>query len=174
VYGIVKQSGGSIWVYSEPGKGTSFKIYLPAVKDKVYELLSKMDSSVMPRGNETILIVEDEAGVRNLAVKVLTRLGYKVIEATNGSEACYECDKFDKKIDLVVTDVVMPVMGGVEMVNKLQEKRRDIKVLYMSGYTTNAIVHQGVLDPGIPYMQKPFIPITIAQQVRKVLDNKTK
>ncbi|MCF7810482.1 PAS domain S-box protein [bacterium] len=172
VYGIVKQSGGNIWVYSEMGKGTSFKIYLPVVENEVDELFSKHDSSEMQGGNETILIVEDEDGVRNLAVKVLAQLGYKVIEAANGNEACYICDKIDERIDLVVTDVVMPIMGGVEMVNKLKEKWKDLKVLYMSGYTANAIVHQGVLDPGIPYMQKPFIPITIAQKVRNVLDVK--
>jgi CheY-like chemotaxis protein len=159
VYGIVKQSGGNIWFYSELGKGTNFNIYLPAVVE-----------TKMPGGNETVLIVDDEESVRSLAVRVLSRLGYKVMEATNGREACLLCEKMDGKFDLIVTDVLMPIMGGIEMAKKLNEKWTDIKILYMSGYSANTIIHEGILDPGFSFLQKPFVQNTIAQKVREILD----
>jgi len=171
VYGIVKQSGGSIWVYSELDAGTTFKVYLPMVTQEADELSREADVSEAPRGTETILLVEDEEGVRKLAVRILKKLGYKVLDAESGVDALVMCQNRKKPVDIVVTDVVMPNMSGAEFIEKLREFWSDFKVLYMSGYTSNAIVHAGVLDKGTPYLQKPFRPVDIARKVRKVLDD---
>ncbi len=171
VYGIVKQSGGNIWVYSELDKGTTFKIYLPMVTQEADELSREADVSEAPRGTETILLVEDEEGVRKLAVRILKGQGYKVLEAESGVDALLICQKMQKPVDIVITDVVMPNMSGSEFVEKLREFWSDFKVLYMSGYTANAIAHSGVLDPDKPYLQKPFRPIDLALKVRSVLDD---
>ena len=170
VYGIVKQSGGNIWVYSELGKGTSFKIYLPMVSEEAEEFVRSESSVELPRGSETVLIVEDEDGVRHLVTKVLKRQGYKTMEAQSGDEALRICLELEKPVDLLITDVIMPIMGGVELVEKLQEIWSDLKVLFMSGYTTNAIIHNGTLDKGTNYLQKPSRPVDIAWKVRRVLD----
>jgi len=170
VYGIVKQSGGNIWVYSELGKGTTFKVYLPMVEAEAEEFAREERAMELPRGLETILVVEDEEGVRKLACRILKQLGYEVLEAPTGDDAYQLCAKLDKPIDLIITDVVMPTLSGAEFVDKLRNIWSDFKVLYMSGYTSNAIVHHGVLDPSTPYMQKPFRPVDIAWKVRRVLD----
>ena len=169
VYGIVKQSGGNIWVYSEPGQGTTFKIYLPRVSEAVDERKGRA-STGLPRGSETILVVEDEEPVRQLAVRMLKKLGYKVLSAPDGPKAVALCEGYREPIDLILTDVVMPEMGGREAVERLQGIHPEAKALYMSGYTDNVIVHHGVLDRGTKFIHKPFTLEGLAGKVREVLD----
>jgi PAS domain S-box-containing protein len=170
VYGIVKQSGGTIWVYSEEGKGTTFKIYLPRV-DEVADTEGSAESSISaPRGHETILLVEDEDVVRNLSTEILEDYGYAVIAAPNGQEGLRICREFDGQIDLVITDVVMPQMSGRELAESVGVLRPDARVLYMSGFTNDAVVRHGVLDDGMCFIQKPFSPDSLALKVREVLD----
>ena len=172
VYGIVKQSEGNIWIYSEPGHGTTFKIYLPQVEELLEEVKEKVVGEELPRGSETVLVVEDEQEVRKLAVRVLKRQGYKVLEASQGDDALRLCEEHNRPIQLMVTDVVMPGMDGRELTNRLMLLHPEIRVLYMSGYTGNTIVHHGVLERGINYIQKPFTVDALAGKVREVLDNK--
>jgi CheY-like chemotaxis protein len=169
VYGIVKQSGGNIWVYSEPGQGTTLKIYLPQVDESLDELREEVVREVS-RGDETILLVEDEDAVRKLAVRVLKRQGYKVLEAPDGGKAFMLCEAYKEPIHLILTDVVMPGMSGRKLVDGLKEIHPEIKVLYMSGYTDNAILHHGILEPGINFIQKPFTVESLHRKVREVLD----
>ena len=170
VYGIVKQSGGYIWVYSELGYGTTFKIYLPQVEEPVEVLGEKVEEKEAPRGRETILLVEDEEAVRKLAVQFLRRHDYFVLEALHGSDALLVCEQHQGPVHLMVTDVVMPGMSGRELAERLSSLHPEMKVLYMSGYTDNAIVHHGVLDEGMNYIQKPFSMEMLAKKVREVLD----
>jgi len=174
VYGIVKQSGGHIWVYSEPGKGATFKIYLPAVDEPVEEIKKRETEAGMPMGKETILIVEDNEEVRKLAEQILTRLGYRVISAAEGNEALDVCDKYKEPIHLLLTDVVMPGMSGRNLAEAISILRPETKVLYMSGYPDEVISDLGVLKPGINYLQKPFTVEILAKKVREVLDKKNK
>jgi signal transduction histidine kinase len=170
VYGIVKQSGGEVWCYSEPGQGTIFKIYLPRAEEEMVPGPHRDEKDSFPKGRETILLVEDELSVRGLAVRVLRESGYNLLQAADGTEALRVAQEYAGKIHLLLTDVVMPQMGGKELANRLKTLRPDIKVLFTSGYTDNAIVHHGVLDPGIDFLQKPFSPSAFAQKVREVLD----
>jgi len=170
VYGIVKQSGGNIWVYSEPNHGTTFKIYLPSVGEPLEELKEEMVRVEIHRGGETILLVEDEVEVRKLAVRVLERQGYTVLEARDGEEALLLCQHKKGAIHLILTDVAMPQMGGPDLVKQLRQARQDFKVLYMSGYTDNSITHHGVLEKGMNYIQKPFTIDGLMRKVREVLD----
>ncbi len=170
VYGIVKQSGGHIVVYSEPGRGTTFKIYLPRVEEMVERVVVEPMTSALPRGTETILLVEDEPGVRSFAREALELQGYTVLEARHGIEAMLVSNQHSGSVHLLVTDVVMPQMSGREVVEYLVAQRPHLKVLYMSGYTENAIVHHGVLDPGTFFLQKPFTPEALVRRVREVLD----
>ena len=170
VYGIVKQSGGNIWVYSELGKGTSFKIYLPRVDEALEEKKEKVMEEAFPRGDETILIVEDDDVVRKLAVRILSDQGYKVLEAPQGIDAFLICAEHNGPIHLLLTDVVMPKMSGRELAETIISLRPGIKVLYMSGYTDNTIVHHGILMEGMNYIQKPFSVESLARKVREVLD----
>jgi CheY-like chemotaxis protein len=173
VYGVIKQSGGNIWVYSEPNQGTNFKIYLPQVEGEVETISTRNESEEMPPGTETILLAEDDNAVRELAVNTLEHLGYTVISAQNGGEAYLLARRMAKAPDLIITDVVMPSMSGAELVELLQKELwPEIKSLYISGYAENVITHQGILQEGIFYLQKPFRPLTFAQKVREVLDFK--
>ena len=174
VYGIVKQSGGNIWVYSEEDRGTTFKIYFPQVMEDAEDYRRATPRIEAPRGSETILLVEDADWVRKLARQVLERAGYRVVEAGSADAALriIETSHNGATIDLVLTDVVMPGMSGNDMSKQLLAMRPDLPVLYMSGYTDDAIVQHGVLEPGINFIQKPFSPDALALKVREVLDAK--
>ena len=170
VYGIVKQSGGNIWVYSEPGKGTAFKIYLSRVDEPLEEVGEKVVQKELTGRGETILVVEDEEEVRKLAVQILRRQGYTVLEASQGNEASHICEQHKGPIHLMVMDVVMPGMNGRELAKSLEPHHPEMKVLYMSGYTDDAIVHHGVLEKGLSFLQKPFTIDGLLRKVREVLD----
>jgi CheY-like chemotaxis protein len=172
VYGIIRQSGGAIGIVSEPGKGTSARIYLPRAKEKVEApVAADRPPALMPlTGGETILLVEDEARVRKLILDVLTGRGYHVLEATRGEEALRICKAHCKEIDLAVVDVVMPEMNGPDLMRQLQPICPHIHVLYISGYTDEAMVHHGIADSGAAFLQKPFVPDQLARKVREVLD----
>jgi two-component system, cell cycle sensor histidine kinase and response regulator CckA len=171
VYGIVKQSGGYIWVYSEVGHGTAFKIYLPEFTGSLAEL-PPAEVPVSPRGAETILIVEDEAAVRRMAARALAAQGYAILEAENGAEALEVLARGGSPIDLVLTDVVMPLVNGRELGERLSVERPGLRVLFMSGYTDDDIVRRGLLRPGSPFLQKPFMPGDLSRKVREVLDTR--
>jgi CheY-like chemotaxis protein len=170
VYGIVKQSGGWIWAYSEPGAGATFKIYLPRVHDLAEPGEGTITTSAAPRGSETILLVEDEDEVRGLARDILQASGYTVLEAPDGAEALRIGGHHPGTIHLMLTDVVMPGISGRELANRLTALRPEMAVLFMSGYTDNAVVHHGVLDPGAAFLQKPMAPDALVRKVREILD----
>ncbi len=170
VYGIVKQSGGNIWVYSELGQGTTFKVYFPKVEEPAHKLEEKIVSPEILGGNETILLVEDDETVRKLALRILKKQGYNVLEASGGGEALIICENYKETIHLILTDVVMPRMSGKELVERLMLIHPEMKVLYMSGYTDNVIAVHGILEKGIEYIQKPFTVEGLARKVREVLD----
>ncbi|MDT5157449.1 MAG: two-component system, cell cycle sensor histidine kinase and response regulator CckA [Acidobacteriota bacterium] len=170
VYGIVTQSGGHLWVYSEVGKGTTFKVYLPRV-DEVVESKETRDTPVEIRqGQETVLVTEDEEQVRQMIRMILEMNGYHVLEASSGDEALAIYKQHEGQIDLIMTDVVMPQMSGRELAQSLEILHPNIKVLYMSGYTTDAIVRHGLLEQEIAFLQKPFAPDALIRKVREVLD----
>jgi len=171
VYGIIKQSGGYIYVYSELGQGTTFKIYLPRIEEKEDSFLIKNEFSLPLQGNETVLVVEDEPALRELIVRILKDRGYQVFSASNGEETLKMLQEdLGRKVDLLVTDVVMPSMSGKQLADLLKKSFPGLKTLFISGYTDNAIVHHGVLIEGVDFLQKPFSPETIARKVREVLD----
>ncbi len=174
VYGIVKQSGGIIEVASEQGAGTTFKIYLPRVAEEASGTDIKDIPVKMPKGTETILLVEDEEMVRNLSRTILEECGYIVIEAMNGVEALEVCEKGDCEFHLLMTDVVMPKMGGRELADLLKEKLPDLQILFTSGYTDDAVVRNGVIEPGTNFIQKPFTPDLLAKKIRELLDSSEK
>ncbi len=174
VYGIVKQSGGNIGVYSEPGRGTTFRIYLPRIEEAAEAVEPGKAREQLPRGSETILLVEDEAGVRTLAKTILQTHGYTVLDAAQGKDAFLLSGQHEGLIHLMVTDMVMPEMSGREVAERLKPLRPNMKVLFMSGFTDKAMVHHEELDPGMAFLQKPFTPQTLARKVREVLDAPTK
>ena len=169
VYGIVKQSGGHIAAYSEPGRGSAFKVYLARVDGRPQARPATAEKPAARGGAETILVVEDEAPLRKLLTQVLRQLGYTLIEAGTGLDALTAASRHEGEIHLMVTDVVMPGMSGRDLARKLEPLRPRMKVLYMSGYTENAIVHHGELDPDTAFLAKPFTPAALAQKVREVL-----
>lgn len=170
VYGIVKQSEGNIWVYSELGKGTTFKVYLRRVDDAVQIDAVSESLGKLPQGRETVLLTEDEEPVRHLAKVILEMNGYQVLEAASGDEALSIYKEHTGRIDLIVTDVVMPKMSGPELAQSLTTLCPGIKVLYLSGYTDDAVVRHGLLDRGMAFLQKPFTPEALVRKVREVLD----
>jgi CheY-like chemotaxis protein len=169
LYGIIKQSDGYVWVYSEPGQGTSFKIYLPRVMDAA-EALPQPIHSVASRGTETILVVEDDEQVRRLTRKMLEARGHTVLVAANGVEALQLLETHSGLIELLVTDVVMPEMSGRELAERVAVLRPAMRILYLSGYTDDTVVRHGVLQSGIAFLQKPFAADALVRKVREVLD----
>jgi CheY-like chemotaxis protein len=169
-YGIVKQSGGYIEVDSEPGRGTAIKIYLPRVAGAPETVERGLTAGLPLKGTETILLVEDEEAVRELARDILQRHGYTVLEAGNGGEALLACERHQGPIPFLLTDVVMPQMSGPQLAERLLPLHPEMKVLYMSGYTDDAVIRHGVMDAGIAFIQKPFTPATLTRAVREMLD----
>ncbi|MFZ3330092.1 MAG: ATP-binding protein, partial [Candidatus Acidiferrales bacterium] len=171
VYGIVKQSGGYVWVYTEPGRGTSFKVYLPRIEDEqtARGRDGKSDAQELPRGSETVLLVEDEKGVRELAREYLELTGYTVIAAEDGHTALELAAMHVGPIQLLMTDVVMPGISGRELAGRVKTIRPEIKVLFMSGYTDQAVVHHGILDTDAALLQKPFTMAALAAKLREIL-----
>ncbi len=170
VFGIVKQHEGNIYVYSEPGVGTTFKVYLKQAMESAQAQAERAEEQRVVGGTETILLTEDDAAVRQMAARILRGLGYTVLEAANGAEALQAARKHGGRIDLLITDVVMPRMNGRELAQRLAEICPDVKTLYVSGYTENAIAHNHILDDGAHFLQKPFARRALAQKVRQVLD----
>jgi CheY-like chemotaxis protein len=173
VYGIVKQSGGYVWVYSEPGEGSVFKIYLPAAQPEQPGRAVPERPAIPKGGSETILIIEDEDVVRNLACRGLREHGYSVLEARDGVQALRYIEQHLGTVDLVISDVVMPEMGGREFGENLSRIEPVLPVLFMSGYTGEDVVQRGLLEPGAPFQQKPFTPASLAIKVRAMLDTRT-
>jgi CheY-like chemotaxis protein len=171
VFGIVQQSNGSVWVYSEPGIGTTFKIYLPRIDAPPDELRPKKGPTTL-RGSETILLVEDEEQVRAVARGILRRHGYTVIEASNAGEALLHCEQHVGGIDLLLSDVVMPQMSGPALAKRLVLARPEMRLLCMSGYTDDTAVRHGVIDASVAFLQKPFTVEGLTSKVREVLDSR--
>ena len=171
VYGIVKQNKGYINCYSEPNKGTTFKIYFPRFIGKKEKVSSTVEITNICSGNETILLVEDEDIVRGFAKDILKQFGYNVLVASNPKDAINICKQYNDDIHLLLTDVVMPDMNGKKLYESISTIRPDIRILYMSGYTANAIAHRGILEKGTPFIHKPFTMNSLAKKVREVLDS---
>lgn len=172
VFGIIKQSGGHVWFYSEPPRGTTFKVYLPAAVGAAEGPLAVRATSKKTRGDETILLVEDEEKMRAVASHILKNAGYQVIEAREPEEALLVCEQHPANIDLLLTDVIMPTMNGRQLADHVGAIRPGIRVIFMSGYTGMAIVDQGVLEAGAHFLQKPITPEPLTRKVRQVLDAK--
>lgn len=172
VYGIVKQSGGYIWAYSEVGKGATFKVYLPRVDEKAQVYNSGIEPQESMKGTEVILLAEDEKSVRQLVRDILKGSGYEVLEAANGDAALLLCEGHQGAIHLLIMDIVMPGMRGRELTDRLASLRPEMKVLYMSGYKVDPAVRQGILESGVSFLQKPFTPYALTSKVREVLGKK--
>ncbi|MEK7838890.1 MAG: ATP-binding protein, partial [candidate division NC10 bacterium] len=170
VHGVVTQSGGNIWVYSEPGRGTTFKIYLPRVEEAASPAPAVESTVERPRGSETVLLVEDDDDVRGLAREALEEVGYTVLDARTSQEALTLAARTAGSISLLITDVVMPRMGGRALAAGLERVRPGIRVLYVSGYAPDAIVSHEILARGVAFLPKPFTPLALAQKVREALD----
>ena len=173
VYGIVKQSGGEIYVYSELGEGSTFKVYFPRFVETGEQRIRQLTSKEVPRGSETVLLVEDDTNLRYLVARVLRGCGYTILVAASGAEALAIAGDPNKSIDAVITDVVMPGMNGRELVEKLVAARPGIGFLFMSGYTDDDVLRRGVLHGESAFLQKPFTPDQLARKVRGVIDRST-
>lgn len=171
VYGIVKQSGGHVAVYSEVGHGTTFKMYLPRVQQRPTAGKAREVRAQMRPGSETVLLVEDEEVVRKLSRLILQTCGYTILEACDGVEALRLVAQQQGPIDLLVTDVIMPRLSGPEVAAQLSQTHPKIKVLFLSGYTGDAVVRHGILEADVAFLQKPFTPVALAAKVREVLDS---
>ncbi len=169
MFGIVQQSGGAIWVYSEPGRGTTFKLYFPRVDDEALQPAPAAGTGPV-RSTETVLLVEDEDQIRKVARAILRRHGYNVLEAANPGEALLLGELHPGPIHLLLTDVVMPQMNGPELARRLTKMRRDLRVLCMSGYTDDTVARHRLLARGIAFLQKPLTPDSLTRRVREVLD----
>jgi two-component system, cell cycle sensor histidine kinase and response regulator CckA len=169
VYGIVKQSGGYIWAYSEPGRGSTLKLYFPAVPAAPLPAAPAPESRAVAPGGATILVVEDDPVVRAMARRALSEAGYTVLEAGNGREAL-DVAAVESSLDVVLTDLAMPGIGGRELARRLREQRPDLPIVYMSGYTDDEVIRRGLLDSGVPFLEKPMSPETLLGKIRQVLD----
>jgi CheY-like chemotaxis protein len=169
VYGVVKQHGGNIWVYSEPGQGTTFKIYFPTAVEEIAEKEETTETQVVSEEGVSVLVVEDEPSLMRLTCKVLTRGGFQVFEAADVDDAVEIARKSETPIQLLLTDVIMPKMKGTEVFSKVKEYHPEIRVLYMSGYTENVIARHGILKDGIQFLQKPFSAKSLLEKVSGVL-----
>jgi CheY-like chemotaxis protein len=170
VYGVVKQSGGFIWVYSEVGRGTTFKVYLPKVSAKIEKAFADPIQSGPAPGTETILFVEDEESVRELVRDYLGTIGYRVLQAVDGVQALEIAAAHKGPIHMLITDVVMPRLSGRELASRLAAERRDLKVLFISGYTDDSVFRHGVLEGGVAFLQKPFNLKALAKKIREVVE----
>jgi signal transduction histidine kinase/CheY-like chemotaxis protein len=170
-YGIVKQSGGYLWCDSEVGRGTTFRVFLPRVEEPVSQVAERKAPAPLHPGDETVLLVEDEPEVRSLVQRILKTQGYTVVTAANPDEAVAVAREFKGTIQLMVTDVVMPGMSGLQLAERLQPTRPAMRVLFVSGYTDDAMGPQGILEPGRAFLQKPFTPVALARKVREILDS---
>jgi two-component system cell cycle sensor histidine kinase/response regulator CckA len=170
VYGIVKQSGGWVWVASEVGQGTTVRIYLPRAAG-ARNGIQRTPQRSRTVGSETILLVEDDVEVRQVASRILRRNGYRVLEAENGADALRVAEGEAEPVDLIVTDIVMPEMGGTELAQRIREKQPDARILFTSGYTEDAAVRQSLLQEGEAFIEKPFTPAKLAMKARELLSN---
>ena len=174
VYGLVKQSGGHIWLYSEPGMGTTFKLFFPITSAPITSSVESVDvPSFMGTGTETILLVEDTEMVRSLVTTLLDSYGYEVLAAASGPEAIEIADQPDRSIDLLMTDVVMPRMNGRELADRLTATRPELKVLFTSGYPSDTVVRHGIAEARTAFIEKPYLPDDLARMVRDILDRPT-
>ncbi len=172
VYGIVKQHDGNIYFDSEIGRGTVFKIFLPRVREDTEKVVLEKLEGKLIKGQETVLVIDDDEKVRATVLEMLKRLGYKTLEASNHDIALFLAQFYNNPIDLLICDVVMPVMSGPKLFSKIKQYRPDIKILYMSGYADDVIAKHGVLEKGIKFLQKPFTIETLSRKIREVLDKK--
>jgi CheY-like chemotaxis protein len=170
VYGIVKQSEGYVWAYSEPGQGATFKIYLPVDLSAATSAPVQEPVVAAARPGEVVLVVEDEEAVRSMTARLLESEGYQVLVAAHGSEALEHLERSSGRLDLVITDVAMPTMNGRELADHLRRLRPGLPVLFMSGYTDDEMVRRGLIEPNHPFLSKPFTPETLAGKVRQLID----